>query len=257
MAGGTKIGNSWWLDADTRSHSICMAMRDNRQGGNPETLQTWHQRLGYLNKRDIERLQEAAIGVVIGTPKIPYNKIQYTGCLVGKDYRKISRILRKRATRRLEIIHTDTCGPMQLPGLVGGYAYFCVFVDEYSRYTWVYCLKNKDNIRQAFKEFHAIQQNFTGLRILILFGDNEQALLQHEFQAWLAGEGIQYYITQTYSPEQSGPAKNAIKQIVHKASSMMWAPRIPIGFWPEACRMATYLKNRSSHRSISCTPYEL
>jgi len=56
LAGGTKISNSWWLDADTRSHSICMAMHDNGQGGNPETLQTWHQRLGHLNKRDIERL---------------------------------------------------------------------------------------------------------------------------------------------------------------------------------------------------------
>jgi len=89
LAGGTKIGNSWWLDTDTRSHSICMAMRDNGQGENPETLQTWHQRLGHLNKRDIKRLQEAAIGVVIGTPKIPCNKIQCTSCLVGKDHRKI------------------------------------------------------------------------------------------------------------------------------------------------------------------------
>jgi len=33
-------------------------------------------------------------------------------------------------------------------------------------------------------------------------------------------------------------------------------PKIPIGFWPEAVRMAVFLKNRSLHKAIKCTPYE-
>jgi len=130
-------------------------------------------------------------------------------------------------------------------------------VDDYTRFVWVYCLKTKDEIRQAFKEFRAIQQNYTGLRILILFGDNEGALMKQEFQAWMALEGIKHATTQAYSPEQNGPAENAIKQIVQKASSLMWAPRIPVGFWPEACRLAAYLKNRSPHKAIGCTPFEM
>jgi len=45
--------------------------------------------------------------------------------------------------------------------------------------------------------------------------------MKQEFQAWMALEGIKHETTQTYSPEQNGPAENAIKQIVQKASSLM------------------------------------
>ena len=54
----------------------------------------------------------------------------------------------------------------------------------------------------------------------------------------------------------NGIAENAIKQIVARGSTMMWAPRMPIGFWPEALRCATYLKNRSPHSALGCTPFE-
>ena len=37
----------------------------------------------------------------------------------------------------------------------------------------------------------------------------------------------------------NGIGENASKQIVQKASCMMWGPRVPIGFWPEAIRCST------------------
>ena len=55
----------------------------------------------------------------------------------------------------------------------------------------------------------------------------------------------------------NGPAENAIKQIVSKASAMIWAPQIPIGFWLEAMCCSTYLKIRCPHRALGgITPYE-
>ena len=121
------------------------AARDTGTGGKPETLQTWHQRLGHLNKRDIGRLQNIATEIIIGTPGQPAG-VQCAGCLVAEDHRHISRIPRRRATRKLEIVHTDICGPMQMIGLIGNYVYFCVFVDDYTRFVRVYCLKTKDEI---------------------------------------------------------------------------------------------------------------
>ncbi|RPB27814.1 hypothetical protein L211DRAFT_778544, partial [Terfezia boudieri ATCC MYA-4762] len=50
---------------------------------------TWHQRLGHLNKSDINKLQGMAFGIVVGQPSPP-NRFLCTGCLVGKDYRQIS-----------------------------------------------------------------------------------------------------------------------------------------------------------------------
>jgi len=256
LATGTRIGNSWWFDCDIRSYEICMAIRDTGKGGDrPETEQTWHQRMGHLNKSDLSKLPSMSTGIAIGNPPVS-SKMQCTGCLVGKQHRTISRIPRKRPNRRLEVIHADICGPIQRPGYIGEHRYFRVFVDGYSRFVWVYCLKTKDEIRNAFREFKAVQQNYTGLRIFILFTDGEKSLMDKEFQADLLTDGILHQTTQAYSPEMNGTAENAIKQIVQRASSMMWGPKIPIGFWPEAVRMAAFLKNRSPHKTIGCTPYE-
>jgi len=94
LAHGTKIRKSWWLDADMRSHELCMAIRDTGASGKLETIQTWYQRLGHLNKRDIGRLQNMATGINIGTPVQPAG-VQCIGCLVGKDHRQISWIPRQ------------------------------------------------------------------------------------------------------------------------------------------------------------------
>jgi len=229
-------------------------MQDNGHA-RPDTLEVWHQRLGHLNKWDIERLQQMASGVEIGKPPVP-NKIQCTGCLVGKDHRYISRVPRTPASRKLAIVFVDICGPMRVKGLFGDAGYFCIFVDGKMRFTWTYCIKTKDEVRIAWTEWSAVQENWTGLTIQILFSNNEPCLLKAEFQSMLAHRGIQHFTTQTYSSEMNSPAENVIKYIVQRASAMLHTTNIPEGFWPEAVRVSTYLQNHSPYKAIGMTPYE-
>ena len=49
----------------------------------------------------------------------------------------------------LEIIHSDVCGPMSSNSL-SGYAYYVSFIDDFSRKTWVYFMKNKDEVFRKF-----------------------------------------------------------------------------------------------------------
>jgi len=155
-------------------------------GDRPEIEQMWHQRMGHLNKTNLYKLPSMSTAIAIGNPPVS-SKMQsqdaITGCLVGKQY----------------------------PGYIGEYKYFCVFVDGHSRFVWVYCLKTKDEIRNPFREFKALQQNYTGLRIFILFTDEEKSLMDKDFQADLLTEGILHQTTQTYSPEMNRTADNAIK----------------------------------------------
>ena len=48
----------------------------------------------------------------------------------------------ERATEPLQLIHSDVCGPLNVAAL-GGYYYFVTFIDDYSRYGYVYLLKHK------------------------------------------------------------------------------------------------------------------
>jgi len=117
-------------------------------------------------------------------------------------------------------------------------------------------LRTKDEIHAAWTEWCAVQQNWTGLTVHVLFSDNEPSLLKAEFQAYLVSKGIQHFTTQAYSSEMNGPAENAIKHLVQRASAMMHTAKILEGFWPEVVRVSAYLKNRSLHKAIAMTPYE-
>ena len=49
-------------------------------------------------------------------------------------------------------MHSNVCGPMQTQSL-GGASYFLIFIDDCTRYTWVYFLRNKSEVFEYFKEF--------------------------------------------------------------------------------------------------------
>ena len=51
----------------------------------------------------------------------------------------------------LELVHTNVWGPAQVSS--GGFKYYVSFVDDYSRYTWIYLIKRKSDVEQIFYNF--------------------------------------------------------------------------------------------------------
>ena len=71
----------------------------------------------------------------------------------------------------LDIVHSDVCGPMSTASL-SGYVYYVSFIDDYSRKTWIYLLKEKNEVFGKFKEFKALVENLTEWKIKALRSDN-------------------------------------------------------------------------------------
>ena len=65
----------------------------------------------------------------------------------------------------LEIIHSDVCGPMSSSSL-SGYVYYVSFIVDFSRKTWIYFMKNKDEVFRKFKEFKGLIKNHTEKNIV-------------------------------------------------------------------------------------------
>ena len=79
--------------------------------------------------------------MVKGLPLSDRLEMVYEGCIFGKQHREIFPVGKSyRARTPLEIVHSDICGPMQTSS-IGGCNYFLTFIDDYSRKTWVYFLK--------------------------------------------------------------------------------------------------------------------
>ncbi|GKC72790.1 integrase, catalytic region, zinc finger, CCHC-type containing protein, partial [Tanacetum coccineum] len=55
---------------------------------------------------------------------------------------------------KLELLHMDLCGPMRVAS-VNGKKYILVIVDDFSRFTWVYFLRSKDETLEIIKKFIA------------------------------------------------------------------------------------------------------
>ena len=68
------------------------------------------------------------------------------------------------STRKLQLIHSDVCGPMPTESL-GDHKYFVTFTDDHTRCCAVYFMKYRSEVLATFKEYEAISTSDCGLKI--------------------------------------------------------------------------------------------
>ena len=91
----------------------------------------------------------------------------------------------ERATELLEIIHIDVCGPMSIEAR-GGYHYFLTFINDLSRYGYVYLMKHKSKTFEKFKEFQSEVENHRNKKIKFLRSDHGDEIF--ELRVWYSSE---------------------------------------------------------------------
>nr|GEV24727.1 hypothetical protein [Tanacetum cinerariifolium] len=126
----------------------------------------WHCRLAHINKKRIEKLQHD------GLLKFTDNELfdQCVSCISGKMTRKSFSHKTEKVKDVLGLIHTDVCGPLRHV-LKKGASYFITFADDYSRYGYVYLLKHKHEVFEAFKVFKSEVENQLGKTIKAILSD--------------------------------------------------------------------------------------
>jgi hypothetical protein len=79
-----------------------------------KSIDIWHQRMGHMSHNALMRYSESVKGITLSAP-IDQDRDQSLcpGCELGKQSRLPFSASPKRSDRRLQIIHSDLCGPMQ------------------------------------------------------------------------------------------------------------------------------------------------
>src|SRR5579871_1116166 len=85
-------------------------------------------------------------------------------CLYGRQHQIPLNYQALRATKILELIHTDICGLMKTTSIRNA-KYFILFIDDYSRMTAVYFLENRSDAFNKFREYKAYVENFHNSKI--------------------------------------------------------------------------------------------
>lgn len=83
----------------------------------------------------------------------------------------------------------------------GGASYFVTFIYDYSRKFWVYMLKIKVDVFNAFKQIKATMEKKMNNTIKYLRTDNGSEFTSLEFEQYCKNEGIVRHKTVVYTPQ--------------------------------------------------------
>jgi len=118
---------------------------------NEDVEALWHLRYDHLNYRSLIELNSKDL--VYGLPKLNAKKSICEICVKSKQSRlPFVSDAPKRASEALQVVHSDICGPFEVPSL-GGSKYFITFIDEFTRMIWLYTIKLKSEALEIFKRF--------------------------------------------------------------------------------------------------------
>nr|KYP35468.1 Retrovirus-related Pol polyprotein from transposon TNT 1-94 [Cajanus cajan] len=212
------------------------------QTSNVDSTEMWHKRYGHLSYGGLKLLNQKAM--VKGLPELKEMDKVCPECAVGKQHRDaISKQSTWRATRRLELIHSDICGP-STPTSNSNRRYFITFIDDFSRKTWVFFLCEKAEAFETFKRFRLMVEKESNCVISCLRTDRGGEFNSNDFNEFCTMNGIRRQLTAAYTPQQNGVAERKNRTIMDMVRTMLCEAKIHKSFWPEAVRWTVYLLNR-------------
>jgi hypothetical protein len=98
----------------------------------------WHCRLSHISENRMKKLHSD--GILTSFDFESYDTCE--ACLLGKMTKVPFTGLPETTLDLLELIHIVVCGPMSTTAR-GGFQYFITFIDDFSRYGYVYLMKHK------------------------------------------------------------------------------------------------------------------
>nr|KAJ0220159.1 hypothetical protein LSAT_V11C200069570 [Lactuca sativa] len=136
-----------------------------RKLNNENSATLWHKCLGRISKMRIDRLVSDEV-----LSNLNFTDLKIcVECIKGKQT-KTKRLDATRSSDVLELIHTDICGPFPSASW-NGQQYFISFIDDYSRYGYLYLIHEKSQSLEVFKSFKLEVENQLNKKIKCVRSD--------------------------------------------------------------------------------------
>ncbi|KAL2246808.1 UNVERIFIED_CONTAM: Retrovirus-related Pol polyprotein from transposon TNT 1-94 [Sesamum indicum] len=232
-----------------------------RSAHNENSASLWHQRLGHIFNERIMRLVKSEI-----LPQLDFTDLEAcVECIKGKQTTHTVKKPATRSTELLEIIHTDICGPFDVPSW-SGEKYFITFIDDFSRYGYLYLLPDKSQSVDILEVFINEVERQLDRKVKIVRSDrsgeyygryNETGQNPGPFAKFLKSRGICAQYTMPGTPQKNGVVERRNRTLMDMVRSMLSNTSLPLSLWIYALKTAGYLLNRVPSKAVPKTPYEL
>jgi len=113
---------------------------------------------------------------------------------------------------------------------ITGTRWFVSFVDDHTRLTWLFLMKEKSEVSQIFQNFHAMIQTQFQTKIQILKTDNAKEYFNSSINTYCLNQGIIHISSCVNTPQQNGVAERKNRHLLEVARSLMLSTHVPKQF---------------------------
>ena len=166
-----------------------------------ESSNIWHGRLGHVNFDTLHKLMNLEL-----LPKFNIDANHKCEICVESKLTRASFQNIERSTEPLELIHSDT-SDLKYVQTRGGKKYFVNFIDDCTRYCYVYLLRSKDEALEKFMHYKNEVENQLGKKIKAIRSDRGGEY-DAPFDRFYQEHGIIHQTSEPYTPQQNGIAEH-------------------------------------------------
>jgi hypothetical protein len=247
---GTFVGNGYDSEG-----LFCLSLHDtcNKSVNNivSNELNIWHSRLCHINFGCVSRL--ANLNLILKFDLVKGSKCQV--CVQSKQPCKPHKAAEARNLAPLDLIHSDLC---EMNGILtkGAKRYFITFIDDSTRFCYVYLLKSKDEALHYFKTYKADAKNQLERKIKRLRSDRGGEYFSSDFSDFCVEHGIIHERTPPYSPQSNGVAERKNRTLTDLVNVMLETSGLFKEWWGEAILTACHVLNKVPTKNKEITSFE-
>ncbi|KAI5343890.1 hypothetical protein L3X38_011766 [Prunus dulcis] len=127
---------------------------------------------------------------------------------------------------------------------VSGYRYYVLFIDDYTRYSWIFPMRLKSEVFGHFSTFAMYVKTQFSLSIKQFQSDGGKEYDNLQFKQFCATNGIVHHFSCLHTHQQNGLAQRKHRHIADMGRTLLHTAHMPHNLWVEAFCMAVSLINR-------------
>nr|GEW20736.1 hypothetical protein [Tanacetum cinerariifolium] len=158
-----------------------------------------------LDECRLSKLFSARQGLVRGLPKLKFEKDHLcSACAIGKTKKKPHKPKSEDTNQvKLNLLHMELCGQIRVAS-VNGKKYILIIVDDYSRFTWVKCLRSKDEAPDFIIKFLKMIQVRLKVPVRRIRTYNGTEFVNQTLREYYEQVDISHETSVSRSPQQNG-----------------------------------------------------
>ena len=213
---------------------------------------TWHCRLGHPSSSTLHNVLHNYSLLVSDS----FNKKSIcVSCQLGKSKQLPFSASSRESTAPLELIHSNVWSTST--SSLSGCLYYVIFIDDFTRFCWLYPISNKSDVYATFVKFKILVEKQFNYLIKQLQSDNGGEYCSIIFKQFLSDNEIFHRLSCPYTSQQNGLAERKHCHIVKMGLTLLAQSRLPKKFWVDAFLTPIFIINRLPTKVLNfSSPFE-